>query len=745
MAGQMSFNRMAPTSSPVKLNPLRRGDSISLVAPSSPFDREDFLKASQRLESRGYRLNAGKHVFDKDGYLAGSDCARVEDLIQAMTDPATTAILCIRGGYGSIRLLEWLPFAFVSRNPKIFLGYSDITFLHAAFHSRLNWITFHGPNLIELFVNRGLQADSVFDTLEGKKHFLWNIDENQILRHGVACGKIIGGNLTCFTHLIGTPHLPDPSGALLFLEDRGEAAYRVDRALAQLKLAGILERISGVILGSFHDCGPPEEIWKRVLEHTQYFSFPIVCGLPFGHGPENEILPLGLPFLLDTRGGILEACESPFLENPAEKTKTSVGNGSNGAAHARFRAVAAQHEPEVAALDGLFLEALQNRIFSAASLLVADSMGVLFCRTWGHNRYGGNASDERTLFDLASLTKALLVAPMMMQAVGRGLLNLEDSLERFFPSTILGANHRSITLRQLLSHTSGFPAYEPFYRRIIGVAPQDRKDLLLDLLLQEPLVSTPGSTCRYSDLGFILLGLLLEMVCEKPLMTLAEEFFANCSSQLAHSGFHQSPRRDAIFRTLRPEMASLYEPIQIAYFPLLTTTDPTVTPGYSYVPGCAFAATEYCSWRNRLLQGEVHDENAYCLEGVAGHAGLFGTSRGVFWLLWFLWHVYLGKIEGDGWSQDVVEVFWTRQRSSSDCTWSLGFDTPSPACSSTGSLFSPHSVGHLGFTGTSFWLDLDQERLVILLTNRVHPSRENERIRVFRPILHNLVMETFYG
>jgi CubicO group peptidase (beta-lactamase class C family) len=141
----------------------------------------------------------------------------------------------------------------------------------------------------------------------------------------------------------------------------------------------------------------------------------------------------------------------------------------------------------------------------------------------------------------------------------------------------------------------------------------------------------------------------------------------------------------------------------------------------------------------------VHDENAYCLGGVAGHAGLFGTAHGVFDLLAFLWKVYRGGICDGFWRAEVVREFWTRQSAAPDATWMLGYDTPGLQNSSAGNYFSPRTPGHLGFTGTSFWFDLDREILVILLTNRVYPTRENERLKRFRPTIHNLVMETYHG
>jgi CubicO group peptidase (beta-lactamase class C family) len=159
--------------------------------------------------------------------------------------------------------------------------------------------------------------------------------------------------------------------------------------------------------------------------------------------------------------------------------------------------------------------------------------------------------------------------------------------------------------------------------------------------------------------------------------------------------------------------------------------------------GIQFAATQVCAWRKRLLFGEVDDENAWTLNGVAGHAGLFGTARGVFKMLSFLFNIYEGNLCDPLWPRDLVRLFWTRTgiaEGSSD--WCLGYDTPSrKGYSSAGRYFSSNTIGHLGFTGVSFWLDLEKRIMVILLTNRVHPTRQNDEIRQLRPVLHDIIME----
>ena len=298
------------------ISPLRPGDRIALVAPSSSFDVEKFHRARDILESKGYQPAAGRSIFQRRGYLAGTETERAEDLIQAISNPDVSAVICIRGGFGSSRILPWLPFSVLRKTPKIFLGYSDATFLHLAFHAQMGWTTFHGPSLIEM-VDFPEKMSNVLNALSGVRDFSWQIENHQILRQGMATGTLLGGNLTCLCHLLGTPYFPDTKGALLLLEDRGEVLYRLDRILTQLKLAGVLDQIGGLILGHFHECGEAQKIWDMVLDQVKYYSFPVVADLPFGHGSPNQVIPLGSPFMLNTFDRIFKAMKDPFITGDA--------------------------------------------------------------------------------------------------------------------------------------------------------------------------------------------------------------------------------------------------------------------------------------------------------------------------------------------------------------------------------------------------------------------------------------------
>lgn len=290
---------------------LEKGSAVALVAPASPFEADRFEKGANLLRSAGYEVVAGKNIFKRRGYLAGTDQERLEDLMEALLDPAIQAIVCIRGGYGSGRLLCSIPFESLRENPKIFIGHSDITFLHLGLTSQAGWTTFHGPNLTGMS-EKTHRAQSLLDVLSGKSSFSWRLTPEQILRPGRVKGPVFGGNLSCLTRLIGTPYLPDPAGALLLIEDCGETLYRLDRMMTHLKLASVLPVLGGILLGDFDRCARQEDIFDMIMEHVNGYDFPIVCGLPFGHGEKNEVIALGASFLLDTYERELSILAPPF-------------------------------------------------------------------------------------------------------------------------------------------------------------------------------------------------------------------------------------------------------------------------------------------------------------------------------------------------------------------------------------------------------------------------------------------------
>jgi len=320
-----------------------------------------------------------------------------------------------------------------------------------------------------------------------------------------------------------------------------------------------------------------------------------------------------------------------------------------------------------------------------------------------------------------------------MISLGMGKFRLEDTLDRFWASNV-SREKTAITIRHLLSHSSGLPAYKPFYSALLKIPAPQRRTMLLRWILETPLLHPPGKAAVYSDLGYILLGILLETVWEQSLDRLLERMLRSFRSGTPWT--REANGSESSAEELSPADEVAFAPLQV--FP-----DPELPPVRMGKKRLSYAATEHCPWRRRLLEGEVHDENAYCLGGIAAHAGLFGTPRNVRTVLDFLWKARSTAPAHIPWLRDVVGEFWERQRWVPQSTWALGFDTPTPGQSSAGSRFSHLSVGHLGYTGTSFWLDPDRELLVVLLSNRVYPSRQNDKIRAFRPKLHDLAVDVY--
>ncbi|MBE9580062.1 MAG: serine hydrolase [Proteobacteria bacterium] len=350
----------------------------------------------------------------------------------------------------------------------------------------------------------------------------------------------------------------------------------------------------------------------------------------------------------------------------------------------------------------LMKRGVDEGVFPGAVLLVAREGNILFLEAFGHARLlPERPMTTDTVFDLASLTKPLATAVSVMLLIQQGRVDLDPPLG----TAVAGfsdTDKRDISIRQLLSHTSGAPDYMPYYEMLRDFPVSERKGALRELLVREDLMTRPGAVCLYSDLGYMVLEWVIEVIAGMPLDLFVEK--------------------------------SVYKPLGLNQLFFIPLTREQVSGQY------LCAATEDCPWRGKILDGEVHDDNAYALGGVAGHAGLFGTAQAVFGLLQELLNAYSGRPNAGLFHRDVVKVFFQRQ--SDVGSWALGFDTPTRPDSSSGRYFSDQSVGHLGFTGTSFWMDLEKGVIVILLTNRVHPSRANEKIKAFRPLLHDRVMET---
>jgi serine-type D-Ala-D-Ala carboxypeptidase len=337
------------------------------------------------------------------------------------------------------------------------------------------------------------------------------------------------------------------------------------------------------------------------------------------------------------------------------------------------------------------------RAFPCATVEVGRRDRPLWTSAVGTLRYELEAPDATsgTVFDLASLTKVIATTTLAMRAVDEGRLSLDDRVADRLRAW-RGADRESVTIHDLLAHTSGLTAYLPFYRDCTGRLEFEHAICAL------PLEYVPRTQSIYSDLGFILLGFILEDARERtraawdPATTLAAQFHRLAAYISAEPLAFNPPR------AWRPHTAP-------------TEVDP---------------------WRGRLLVGEVHDENAWALGGAAGHAGLFGTAAAVGAFA----RVTLLTLAG----QDILANAATardfiRKPGVPGSSRALGWDTMLPT-SSCGTLMSPTAIGHTGFTGTSLWIDWERDLYVVLLTNRVHPTRDNERIGAVRRALHDAVV-----
>jgi CubicO group peptidase (beta-lactamase class C family) len=321
-----------------------------------------------------------------------------------------------------------------------------------------------------------------------------------------------------------------------------------------------------------------------------------------------------------------------------------------------------------------------------------------------------------TVYDLASLTKPLATVTSILLLIQGAKVALETSVQQVLvelEGTLIG----QATVRELLTHRSGLPGWRPFYERLDakGIVPGASdgavtvRQHVLEMIRDEPLIYARGRRSVYSDLGFILLGFIVERISGMALNLWCEE---------------------AIVQPLHAE------PLMFCPTAGRAKLD-VVRPA---VDISRVAPTEQDEWRTRLLCGEVHDENAAAMGGIAGHAGLFGTAESVLAVSGAWLSGYCGRTSML--EKELVREFTTRQESDDRPSWALGWDTPSMP-SSSGTRFSDRSFGHLGYTGTSLWIDPMCELEVVLLSNRVHPSRKNEKIKAFRPYIHDLVCREY--
>ena len=307
----------------IKPKRLALGDIIGIISPaSSPDDLSTIESGVKYLESLGYRVVVGKNVGKTHGYLAGNTEDRLEDLHCMFKNKDVKAIFCIRGGYGSTRLLDKIDYNLIKRNPKIFVGYSDISALQLSFFHKTGLITFAGPMVSVDFSGevskyteeifwRLITSNKIYGKIE-----LPNGEKISALKKGTVKGRILGGNLALISSLVGTDYLPEMKDRILLLEEVGELPYRVDRMLNQLRLSKVLNHVKGVVLGAFVDCNETDPT-KRTLTLgeviEEYFGkqeIPVVYNFKHGHIKDIITIPLGIMFKLNASRNYIEIAES---------------------------------------------------------------------------------------------------------------------------------------------------------------------------------------------------------------------------------------------------------------------------------------------------------------------------------------------------------------------------------------------------------------------------------------------------
>lgn len=361
-------------------------------------------------------------------------------------------------------------------------------------------------------------------------------------------------------------------------------------------------------------------------------------------------------------------------------------------------------------------QGVDEGVFPGAVLLVSHQGRTVHHAAYGHACLvpKPEPASTDTIYDLASLTKPLATTTAAALLVADGRLGLDDPLGRYVPELTQDALRRA-TIRHLLNHTSGLPAWRPLYEQIIPDGSRlkesplaERRAAMYEAIHQEPLTEPVGSRCVYSDLGFMLLGEIVERIIKQEWAVF-------------------------IHGTVWARLGAC----DLFY---MSESGPT---GGRSVANRQFAATEQDGWRGRIIRGEVDDENAAALGGVSAHAGLFGTAMSVARVV----GPWLAAVRDEkspipsSWAKEFVR----RQGIDPNGSWALGWDTPSSGPggtpSSSGSYFSQGSFGHLGYAGTSVWIDPERELIVVLLTNRVHPTRKNDSIRAFRPAIHDVIFQ----
>ncbi len=350
--------------------------------------------------------------------------------------------------------------------------------------------------------------------------------------------------------------------------------------------------------------------------------------------------------------------------------------------------------------DRLIREALKSRVFTACSVgyfikKKNKIAGNIFNYGYAGEDQSNSPVDDETVFDLASLTKPLVTSLSVLALLEEEKLNIEEKVAKYFEKT--SPESKNITLLHLLTHSSGLPAHRPYYQKLMAIPYAERMDTLIRWILAEKLSFMPGAENLYSDLGFILLGKIIEKISGESL----DEYWER--KIIAPLGLNKG-----LFFASRRKMDNMV---------------------------CATTGT--CGWSKKSLCGVVNDENCRSLGGVAGHAGLFGTAKAVLSLCENIVMQFQGERQHPSYSSENLRKAFRNKQG----TWAFGFDTPTAGLSSSGKYFSDLTIGHLGFTGTSFWIDLQRGIAIVFLTNRVNSGESLTPIKRLRPLLHDTIMQ----
>lgn len=355
-------------------------------------------------------------------------------------------------------------------------------------------------------------------------------------------------------------------------------------------------------------------------------------------------------------------------------------------------------------IDRSFKSALSEGVFPAAEVLVARAGEVL------HHAHYGDAR-EHTCFDISSITKPVCASTLAMMFCAEGLLKTSDTVYQWLPGA-REPQHRQMTVGHLLAHTSGLPKWQAYYRELPQgmIGAEDGRRFILDACYREPLVFQPGEKTLYSDIGFIILGEIIEQAASAPL--------------------------DELF------MKRIARPLNLpdTFFVRNALAPVPAVARRKYGGHSRFAPTEDCPWRRCVIHGSVHDQNAYALGGVAGHAGLFSTAGDLHKFISEFVKSYRG--ESQFISPEIARdaIGEAKSKSAGD-EYVFGWNRPLRRNSAAGTHFSANSIGHMGYTGCSIWIDLEKNFWIILLTNRIHPQAMNEKIKGFRPLIHDMIYD----